>query len=93
MFYIDALNLINLAIENSILVEKDGGIFVYREKSANNEEGWYLDDKDIIIREVMQSKEAQDILISTLKEKDVEFVEIDKRLFNKINDIFLKDID
>lgn len=77
MIYINALELINACIENEILVEKDGGVFVYRNASANSKEGWYLDDKDILAKEIMADTEAQNALISALKEKGVEFIPTD----------------
>lgn len=73
MFYIHALELINLAIEHEILIEQDGGVVVYRDASETMKEGWYLEDKNTLAHELMESKEGQDIIISALKEKNVEF--------------------
>lgn len=73
MKYINALELINIALENNILTERDGGILVYREASHTNCEGWYLTEKDILAKELMSSEEGQKVIISALKKKNVEY--------------------
>lgn len=73
MKYIDALNLLNLCVENEILSEKDGGIFVYRNAGEKSPEGWYLTDKDLLSKELMTDKEGQKVLIEALNEKGTKF--------------------
>jgi hypothetical protein len=74
MAYIDALKLINLAIENDLLGEQEGKVFVYRAATSRSEEGWYLDDKDIVAKELMNDEKGQKTIIEVLKEKGVSFV-------------------
>lgn len=73
MRYIDALNLINLAIKNNILKEEDGKVFVFRSARAENQAGWYLDDKSEIARELAKNVEGQKLLIDSLSGVGVEF--------------------
>ena len=73
MKYINALNLLNLCVKHNILHEKDGGIFVYRNKGANSPEGWYLTDKDILSKELMNDARGQDALIDALNDKCIKF--------------------
>ena len=73
MLYITALELINLAIENGVLMEQEGMIVVYRDASPTSEEGWYLEDKDTLAKELKESKEGQEAIISALREKNIEF--------------------
>lgn len=73
MWYIHAIELINLAIKNDVLKEKDGGAFVYRNNSDTSPEGWYLEDKDTIAYELMEDEEGQKLLIEALKDKNIEF--------------------
>lgn len=86
MYYINALELINTCIQHDILKEKDGCVLVYRTASANSKEGWYLCDKDLVAKELMNDAEGQQILIDALKKKNVEFTPTDYAgLFNMIN--------
>jgi hypothetical protein len=78
MFYINALHLINVCIDNNILKEKDKKVLVYRSGTPTSAEGWYLVDKDILAKELMNDKDGQDVLIEALKEKNVEFVPVYK---------------
>lgn len=74
MIYINALNLINLCVKNKLLIEKDGKIFIYRNATLENEEGWYLDEKDFVAKELMNDEKSQRILIDALKKKNVNFI-------------------
>lgn len=77
MIYINALELINLCVKNGILQERDGEIFTYRSGTPKSKEGWYLTDKDLVAKEVMNDEDAQNQLIAALKEKNVEFTPTD----------------
>lgn len=77
MIFINALELINQCIEHNLLKEEDGKVFVYRNGTEKHKEGWYLTDKDILAKELMQDKEGQEILISALKEKNIEYTPTD----------------
>lgn len=73
MIYINALELIDLCIEHSLLKEKNDKVFIYRAETPNSKEGWYLTDKDTVAKELMNDKAGQKTLINALKEKGVEF--------------------
>lgn len=73
MYYINAMKLINLCVQNNILNEKDNKIFVYRNKGEQSEEGWYLEPKDILAFELKDDKAGQEALISELKKKGIDF--------------------
>lgn len=74
MIYINALELINVSVENNILKEKEGKIFVYRAGTPKSKAGWYLSEKDFVAKELMNNEKGQRLLISALKEKNVDFV-------------------
>lgn len=74
MIYINALELINLCLREEILHEKDGMVCVYRSASATSPEGWCLEDKDILAKELMGDKEGQNALISALDKKGIKFM-------------------
>lgn len=74
MYYIDALNLLNLALENGILQapqEPADHVLVIVERDEGEE--WEALPKEMVIYEIMETKELQDLLISALKENGVEF--------------------
>jgi len=75
MIYINALNLINLAIENEILEELEAKVPVYMAAGTNNKEGWYLIDKDNLSKELMNDKKGQESLILALNDKGVIYSE------------------
>lgn len=91
MIYINALELINVCVENEILQEVNGGVPVYRKATPTHKEGWYLTDKDLLAKELMQDTTGQNILITELKRKGVEFTPTDyswmNRTIDKIDDI------
>lgn len=69
--YINMLQLLNTAVENNILTEKDGKIFVFR--NSDDDGYWCLSDKDLIAKELMKDIEGQDIIKRSLEEKGVIF--------------------
>lgn len=73
MYYINAMKLINLCVQNNILSEKDNKIFVYRNKGEQSEEGWYLEPKENLALELKNDKEGQEALILELKKKGINF--------------------
>jgi len=80
MFYINALELINVSVKNNILEESEERILVYRESTSKSKAGWHLTDKDTVAKELMNDEEGQKLLISALKEKNVDFIKTDYRL-------------
>lgn len=73
MFYIDALELINMSVKNGILKEQEGMVFVYRAKTNESNEGWSLTDKALLAQEIMRDEDGQEALINALKEKEIDF--------------------
>ena len=75
--YINMLQLLNTAVENNILAEKDGKIFVFRNSDDDDNDDddgyWSLSDKDLIAKELMKDIDGQEIIKKALKEKGVEF--------------------
>lgn len=69
MFYIDALNLINLCIEHGILEqpEKDGYVLIIHKN------GPVLWEKDLLAKKLMLDFDGQGILLSALEEKNIQF--------------------
>ncbi|MDF2880247.1 MAG: hypothetical protein K0R54_804 [Clostridiaceae bacterium] len=90
MIYINAIELINLCIEHDILKEENGEVPVYRQGTPKSKEGWYLTDKDTLAKELMNDEDGQNMLISVLKEKNVEFKpsHFDFELFDKFCNVF-----
>lgn len=82
MFYIDALNLINLCIEHGILTEHEGHVLIIHEN------GPVLWDKDLLAHELMQDFEGQDVLLSALEEKHIQFKPFDFGPFNEAYAMF-----
>lgn len=74
MRYIDSLKLINLALENNILKQKEDNICVYRNATLNSKEGWYLTPKNDLAQELMNDEEGQKFLIKALKDINIDFV-------------------
>ena len=87
MIYLNALELINEAVKNDILEEKEGQILVYRKGTSQSKEGWYLSDKDIVAKELMNDEKGQGLLISALKQKNVEFKPTDCSGFADLHDL------
>lgn len=73
MMYIKALELVNLALENEILHEKDGYIAIYR-TFTDREDGWYLTPKEHVIQNLMRSEHGQSLIIDKLSSKGIDFV-------------------
>lgn len=70
MYYIDAIHLMKACVENGILKtnETKDMIFIVRET------GRYIEQADIVARELMHDEDGQRILIEALKEKGIEFI-------------------
>jgi len=85
MIYINALELVNMAIKNDLLKVKEGKVFVYKAKTTQNKEGWYLEDKNTIAQELMRSESGQSTIIEALKEKGLLFVPTDYSFLTKSN--------
>ncbi|NMB10333.1 MAG: hypothetical protein GX982_06545 [Tissierellia bacterium] len=76
MLYINALELVYESINAGILKEEDNKVYVYRENA-----GWCLEDKDIVAKEIMNNKKAQNIIISALKKAGRDFTPTDYSSF------------
>ena len=74
MKYINALELINLAVKNGMIKEKDGKIFICRKGTEKKKAGWYLEEKDLVAKELMKDENGQEIIISELKKRNINFV-------------------
>lgn len=75
----DVRDIVDLALENLILQgAKNDYIFVYREASETNPEqypeGWYKDDYEMVIQEIMRSDEGFNCILNALSENDILFV-------------------
>lgn len=75
----DVRDIVDLALENLILQgTKNDYIFVYREASETNPEqypeGWYKDDYEMVIQELMHSDEGFNEFLNVLSENDILFV-------------------
>lgn len=86
MYYIDALKLVDLAIEHQVLqVNQDGGetdgyVFI-----ATTDDTWELWEKELVVRDVMGDPAAQSLLTGALAERGVKFTpyegsELDRRM-------------
>ena len=73
MKHIDCLNLINMSVQYDILKEQDGKVFVYRNAGTKFPEVWFLEDKDIVAKELMEDNFGQELLISALKKQGFNF--------------------
>lgn len=97
MFYINAKNLVLLAVKHGVLQELHGMIPIYRNAGSPPElfpEGWYLEDIEDVAQDLMHDEDGQSALINALKEKGVEFQPVDEdelqRNFDRL-DKFIKD--
>ena len=66
MKYIEALRLIDISVKSGVIKELEGKIFVYREGTPYSREGWYLDEKDTVAKELMKNKQGKEILVDEL---------------------------
>ncbi len=88
MYFLNAKRLITMAIEHGILQAKDDKVLIYRDAGSDPEkypEGWYAEDIDDISQELMDDEIGQLALTESLKERGVQFVELD--IDNTINQI------
>ena len=76
MKYIDAKKLVNMCVEEEILYTKEGRVAVYMNPKDDLKEGWYLIDKEDMIRIVMEDKEGQEKLIDALEKKNIKFQKV-----------------
>lgn len=76
MRYIDAKKLVNMCVEEEILYTKEGRVAVYMNPKGDLKEGWYLIDKEDMIRIVMEDKEGQEKLIDALEKKNIKFEKV-----------------
>ena len=79
MLYIDAKELVDLCLDNEILQGKKGKwIAIYHQASKTNPkeypEGWYQDDYEETIHELMKDDDAINLFLSVLAENDILFV-------------------
>ncbi|PLS19106.1 hypothetical protein CVD28_01480 [Bacillus sp. M6-12] len=77
MIYIQALELLNVAVKHDLVGERDGKVIVYRKGTSQSNEGFYLEEKDTVAKELMKDEKGQTTLIQALKEKGVDFVPTD----------------
>ena len=85
-------NIINHVSEKDVLIDNDGEIhspnpedfnkiLVYRGKGINYPEGWYAEEIEDVIYELMEDKEGQNLLIEELQKRgtdiEKEFIELD----------------
>ena len=74
MCYADALNLVNVCVENGVLTELEGNcVAIYHEASDTMPAGFYADPKDEVAHELMEDEEGQKYLIDALAAKGVSF--------------------
>lgn len=79
MIYINALELINTCLDHGILKRYfnmdfyTGYVYVYKDAGKESKEGWYLENKDTLAKELMDNEEACGLLIDALKEKGIYF--------------------
>ena len=79
MLYIDAKDLVDLCLDNAILQGKKGKwIAIYHQASKTNPneypEGWYKDDYEETIHELMKDDDAINLFLNALAEKDILFI-------------------
>ena len=87
MFFIDAVKLLEMCIENKILYGENGLVAIYRHSGSNpNEypEGWYMDRCDDVARELMNDPEGQRTLAAALQSIGVIFQEQGPSMLNRI---------
>lgn len=86
----DAFNLVSLCVENGILQEQDGGIFIYRTSGSDPSEfpeGWYLEDKTSVCQELMEDTEGTEFLVKELANKGIKFEEKGAQIIASIDKI------
>lgn len=95
MYFLNAKRLITMAIEHGILQTKDDKVLIYRDAGSDPEkypEGWYAEDIDDISQELMDDEIGQLALTESLKERGVQFVELDiDNIINQIDTALMKE--
>lgn len=71
MFFIDALNLINLCVEHNILHTEEGFVLI------QHENGPVLWEKELLAQSLMRDFEGQDALLAELEKKNIPFEPFD----------------
>lgn len=72
MYFIDALNLLDLCLEHGVLVQRDGLVLVIHE----NGDG-VLWDKTLLAQELMTDEVGQKALLEALADKGETFTQFD----------------
>ena len=94
MYFLNAKRLVTMAIEHGILQTKDDKVLIYRDAGSDPEkypEGWYAEDIDDISQELMDDEIGQLALTESLKERGVQFVELDiDNIINQIDTALMK---
>ena len=89
MIYFDAKELVDLCLQHHILQGETGKwIAIYHEASKSYPEqypkGWYKDDYEITIQDLMRNDDAIKLLLQELSKKDILFVpSLDTNLIDK----------
>ena len=89
----DVRDIVDLALEHNIIQGvKNDYIFVYRKASETDPEqypeGWYKDDYEMVIQELMHSDEGFNEFLNALSEKDILFVPtLTTAVLNRIKEI------
>lgn len=76
MYYIVAKSLVELCVKHGVLQAKNGKIMVYRDAGSDpvkHPEGWYLEEPESIIHELMADEDGQRILKDCLLKRGVDF--------------------
>ena len=76
MYYIVARSLAELCVKHGVLRTKDGKIMVYRNAGKDpvkDPEGWYLENPESFIHELMADEDGQRILKDCLLKRGVDF--------------------
>ena len=94
MYFLNAKRLITMAIEHGTLQTKDDKVLIYRDAGSDPEkypEGWYAEDIDDVSQELMDDEIGQLALTESLKERGVQFVELDiDNIINQIDTALMK---
>ena len=71
MRFIDALNLIQLCVEQEILQTVDGQVAVYRNGTDRCPEGWYLISDHDLAQKLMSDPQGIDALTTELQKRNI----------------------
>lgn len=79
IWYIDAVNLINVCTDNRVLYKSDEGLIPIWHENNNNP---VLYDVETLARELMWDQEGVDCLTGELAKKGIMFELMDKSMFS-----------